>query len=121
MVIADEYVHPQRFLTTLPSGNFPCHNCVNCNAIIKGDFFLHLHTGKKMYIRGRISCKTKCVVFVLKCPCGYYYVGKPKRECKVCITEHKSNIRNGDEKSPVARRFNAAGHDVCQQIPGLRK
>ena len=29
------------------------------------------------------------------------------------IREHKSSIRNKDEKSPVARHFNTVGHDVC--------
>ena len=29
------------------------------------------------------------------------------------IIEHKSNIRNKDEKSPVARHFNTTKHDIC--------
>ena len=29
------------------------------------------------------------------------------------FSEHKSSIRNNDEKSPVARHFNAVGHKVC--------
>ena len=50
---------------------------------------------------------------MLKCCCGYGYVGKTKRELRIRINEHKSNIRNKDEKSPVARHFNEAGHTVC--------
>lgn len=45
---------------------------------------------------------------------GYYYVGKSNRQSKVHSTEHKSNIRIGDEKSPVARHFNVVRHDVCE-------
>ena len=50
---------------------------------------------------------------MLKCPCGLCYVGKTKRELKIRISEHKSNIRNKDEKSPVTRHFNAVGHKIC--------
>ncbi len=52
-------------------------------------------------------------MYLLKCPCGLCYVGKTKRELRIRISEHKSSIRNSDEKSSVARHFNSAGHDVC--------
>ena len=81
--------------------------------MIQGQFFLHPHSGKKFFIKSVITCKTKYVVYILKCPCGLCYVGKTTRELKVRISEHKSTIRNKDEKSSVARHFNEAGHDVC--------
>ena len=43
-------------------------------------------------------------------PCG---IGKTNRELRVRITEHKSNIRTKDIKSPIARHFNSIGHDIC--------
>ncbi len=52
------------------------------------------------------------MVYLCKCLCGHYYVGKTKRELRVRISEHKSNIRNKDKRSPVARHLNSAGHDV---------
>ena len=113
LVKADCYVPPKHFLSDPPAGNFPCSGCFQCNAMIKGDIVLHPHTGKKISIKSRITCKTKFVVYLLKCPCGVCYVGCTTRELKIRIGEHKSNIRNKDEKSPVARHFNAAGHDVC--------
>ena len=113
VVRADLYNPPKHFLDSLPSGNFPCHNCIHCNAMIRGDSFLHPHSGKKYPVKGRISCKTKYVVYLLKCPCGLCYVGKTIRELKTRFSEHKSAIRNNDEKSSVARHFNAVGHDVC--------
>ena len=78
--------------------------------MIKGDPFTHPHSGKKYAVKGRISCKTKYVFYLLKC--GLYYVGKSKRELKTRFSEHKSCIRNNDEKSSVARHFNAVGHTV---------
>ena len=113
LVRADCYVPPKHFMSDPRPGNFPCSGCLQCNAMIKGDTVLHPHTGKKITIRSRITCKTKYVVYLLKCPCGLCYVGKTKRELKIRIGEHKSNIRNRDEKSPVARHFNSAGHEVC--------
>ena len=108
----DVWVPPSHFMSDIPTGNFPCSNCVHCNAMIRGGEFLHPQSGKKLKVRGTISCKTKFVVYMLKCPCGLCYVGKTKRELKTRIGEHKSNIRNHDEKSPVARHFNDKGHTV---------
>ena len=113
LVRADCYVPPQHFMSDLPKGNFPCGNCVHCNAMIRGNHILHPLSGKKIDVKNIITCKTRFVVYMLKCPCGLCYVGKTKRELKVRISEHKSNIRNKDEKSPVARHFNAVGHKVC--------
>ena len=47
LIKRDVYIQPQHFLNTLPSGNFPCRGCINCNAMIVGDTFSHPHTGKK--------------------------------------------------------------------------
>ena len=70
LVRADLYNPPKHFLSTLPSGNFLCNSCIHCNAMIKSESFLHPHSGKKYAVKGRISCKTKYVVYMLKCPCG---------------------------------------------------
>ena len=113
LVKTDLATKPTHFLSSPAPGNFPCLNCINCNALIKGDHFLHPHTGTKMKVRGRITCRSTHVVDLLKCPCALCYVGKTKRELRVRISEHKSSIRNRDERSPVARHFNSAGHGVC--------
>ena len=69
-----------------------------------------------------ITCKSKFVVYLLKCPCGLGYVGKTSRELKSRISEHKSSIRNSDEKSSVARHFVEAGHKVCSlRFQGIEK
>ena len=57
------------------------------------------------------------VFCLVKCPFGFCYVGKKKREFKgrrIRICEHKSSISNRDERPPVARHFNSAGHGVCK-------
>jgi hypothetical protein len=67
----------------------------------KGDFFLHHHTGKKMYVRG-VEFPVKQHLLYISWPCGYYF-GKCKRNWTFVLQSH---IRTGDEKSPVARNFN---------------
>lgn len=59
--------------------------------------FSHPHTGKKFCAMNRITCKSKYIVYLLKCGLGY--IGKTKRELKTRISEHKYSIRNKDEKS----------------------
>lgn len=103
---------PRHFLSRIPNGNFPCHNCVHCYAMLKSDTFTHHSTGKTYAVKGRITCNTTHIVYLLKCPCNLYYVGKTKRLLKTRICEHKSSIRNCDEKSSVARHFNQLKHNT---------
>lgn len=74
--------------------------------------FSHPKSGVDIKVRGRITCNTKYVVYLLKCPCNLYYVGKTKCELKTRICEHKCSIRNNDEKSSVARHFNSHKHTL---------
>ncbi|KAL2087323.1 hypothetical protein ACEWY4_018382 [Coilia grayii] len=103
---------PTHFLSRPPSGNFPCHNCVHCYAMVKGNMFTHPNTGREYAVKGRITCNTTHVIYILKCPCNLYYVGKTKRFLKTRICEHKSSTRNHDEKSSVARHFNRQNHST---------
>ncbi len=70
------------------------------------------HTVKSLSIRSVITCSTTHVVYLIRCPCGLAYVGKTTRELRTRISEHRSTIRTGDEKSPVAAHFKRAGHNV---------
>ena len=42
----------------------------------------------------------------------HMYVGKTSRALRTRITEHRSNIRTGDERNPVAAHFKKAGHNL---------
>ena len=100
------------FLDDLPDGNRRCGSCAQCHFTEKCSFFYHPSTGKQIKIRGKITCTTTHVIYMLKCPCGKAYVGKTSRALKTRIAEHRSTIRNGDEKSPVALHFKQAHHNV---------
>ena len=49
---------------------------------------------------------------MLKCPCGLAYIGKTSRSLKTRISEHRSNIRTHDSRSPVAVNFTTFSHSV---------
>lgn len=103
---------PTHFLSTVPSGNYPCGHCQQCHFTHKTKQFNHPHTGKKYNIKGIISCSTTNVIYMLKCPCGLAYIGKTTRSLKTRIAEHRSAIRNNVATSSVAVHFSAANHNV---------
>ena len=75
----------------------------------------NIHTQEKsLTIRGTITCSTSNVIYLLTCPCGLAYVGQTSRALKTRISEHRSNIRTKNPKSPVAQHFNKMGHSVAQ-------
>ena len=99
-------------MSHIPNGNFPCHNCIQCQNMVKCTSFTHPRTGKEYKVKGRISCRSTYCVYALTCPCKLWYIGKTKRELKTRICEHKWAIRHHDEKSSVARHFNQANHSL---------
>lgn len=100
------------FLQGVPSGNYRCGHCTQCNFTHKTKTFNHPRTGVCFKIKGVISCNTNNVIYMLKCPCGLAYIGKTSRPLKIRISEHRSNIRNKDTKSPVAVHFAQFHHSV---------
>lgn len=100
------------FPFSIPQGNFKCFSCAACNFMLTDKEFTHPKTGKTYTVKGRITCLSTFVVYLLTCPCGLLYVGKTKRQLKTRIFEHKSSIRRNDDKSSVARHFHSAGHDA---------
>ena len=102
----------QRTLSPIPDGNYKCGACAQCNSTSKCTTFLHPHSGKRIPIKGIISCNTKGVIYVIYCPCGKYYVGKTTRALKTRIAEHRSSIRCKNLLYPVAEHFLEADHPV---------
>nr|XP_055053666.1 uncharacterized protein LOC129438772 isoform X1 [Misgurnus anguillicaudatus] len=101
------------FLQEAPPGNYRCGRCAQCNFTYKTKTFNHPHTGKSFDIKGTITCHTSNVIYMLKCPCGRAYIGKTTRPLKTRISEHRSNIRNCDPKSPVAVHFTQSSHNLA--------
>ena len=100
------------FTFPISPGNFKCFNCAACNFMLTEKEFIHPKTSRTYKVKGRITCLSTFIVYLLTCPCGLLYVGKTKRQLKTRIFEHKCAIRKNDEKSSVARHFHSAGHDA---------
>lgn len=98
---------------SVPEGNYRCGQCAQCNFTTKCQFFSHPHSGKQLKIKGVISCNTKNVIYMIKCPCGLAYIGKTRRCLKTRIAEHRSNIRLNDQRNPIAVHFNALKHNLA--------
>ncbi len=102
----------QTLLQPLPSGNYRCGNCAQCNNTYKTNQFSHPHTGKKFSINSVITCASTHVIYMIRCPCGLAYIWKTTRKLKQRISEHKSSVRRNDPNYPVAIHFNNAHHDI---------
>ncbi|XP_069473373.1 uncharacterized protein [Ambystoma mexicanum] len=104
----------QMLLSSRKKGTYPCLACIHCNNVIKGESVTHPLTGKKYKLKDFATCISTGVVYAIKCPCGKLYVGQTSRAVKERITEHKSNIRCKNVKSPLARHFLQSSHTVAQ-------
>lgn len=102
----------QTLLAPIPDGNYKCGACAQCNSTSKTTYFNHPQTGKRIKIKGIISCTTKGVIYKLTCPCGKAYIGKTSRELKQRIAEHRSTIRCRNINYPVAQHFIEFNHPI---------
>lgn len=87
--------NPTAFLGT--EGALRCaHNkCMCCKLIpMKKKEVVSRVTGDIHIIKGRLSCKSNYVVYVLECPCGLQYVGRATQKSRERINKHLFNIRH---------------------------
>lgn len=59
--------------------------------MIKGNHFNLPRSGVDIKVKEKITCSTKYVVYLLKCPCCIYHVGKTKQELKNLILYESSD------------------------------
>ncbi|CAJ0962494.1 unnamed protein product [Ranitomeya imitator] len=118
----------QRTLSVAKHGNFPCLGCSCCNNILKGEFFCHPHTGRKIFLKEGYTCTSSWVVYMIVCPCGLTYVGETTMEVRARIIKHKSTVRTGLTELPVPKHFLEHKHSVNQlrfrvidSVPTLRR
>ncbi|OCT90306.1 hypothetical protein XELAEV_18018918mg [Xenopus laevis] len=67
-------------------------------------------------------------IYVIKCPCGFLYVGQTTRQVRDRIREHKSAIKTKKVDQAVAGHFVELGHGIHQlkfqvvdHVPPLRR
>ncbi|XP_075455132.1 uncharacterized protein LOC142494549 [Ascaphus truei] len=116
-----KYASPTNWLSKTP-GVHKCHGCINCQHMILGKSFVHPHSGKAIKIKDYMNCESKFVVYIIRCPCDLYYIGKTTRMLKERMSLHRSSIRkalldstnNEDLKlQPVARHFKDHKHSLA--------
>lgn len=90
-------------------GFSPCRRCAVCKVNTVKDRrlteFTSVNTGLTYPIKSLITCTTKCVVYLLRCPCGLEYVGRTVRKLHVRLGEHITNIKQGFDKHSVSRHY----------------
>lgn len=90
-------------------GFSPCRRCRVCrvNAVCQRRLteFTSTGTGVTYPINSLITCASKCVVYLLRCPCGLEYVGRTTRKLSVRLGEHITNIKQGFDKHSVSRHY----------------
>lgn len=79
---------PTHFLS-ISSGNYSGGRCAQCNFTIKTNVFSHPHSGREFKIKGVITCTTKNVIYMIKCPCGLAYIGKTQRALKTAFNPYR--------------------------------
>jgi len=79
-------------------------------------------TGVKHYIKQRINCDSRRVIYLIECArCNEQYVGETERKLKTRMNEHRSDIVNKLSKS-VSRHFNSKDHCIDDmKVYGLEK
>lgn len=104
------------------TGCYRCNNCNVCNSLITGSTFQHPHLGTPYTIKEFFSCNTEFCVYLLKCPCSMYYVGKTTGPFKRRFQKHRSDVKIQKQKfdkdgsmdldKPVAVHFIKQNHQV---------
>ncbi len=73
----------------------------------KCNSFSHPRTGRNISISGTTTCASTHVIYLILA-----YVGKTSRQLCTRISEHRSNIRTGDMRNPIASHFRQVVHNV---------
>ncbi len=56
------------------------------------------------------------VIFILKSPCGFIYVGQTKRNLKLRIAEHKAAVRNENMDYAIVRHYKERNHGPAASL-----
>ncbi|CAB1330854.1 unnamed protein product [Coregonus sp. 'balchen'] len=124
-VLRHDSNHPKPLKRNIPTGQFLRlrRNCSKSNdfetkaEIMKKRFlerglYSTTHTRKEYKIKYFINCSTTHVVCMLKCPCGFVYIGQMKRALKLRIDEHKTAICTRNMDYVISRHYVNANHGL---------
>lgn len=105
--IRDQLVHSHyqppasdgTWLSRKINGVFRCGQCKTCPFIVKTKTFASIVTNEQFEVRDFINCKSKGIVYMIKCTCPKNYVGKTKWEFRRRVLDHIGDIHHRRETS----------------------
>ena len=100
-------------LIHISSGSGPCNTPCITSRVMKQTSITTWTTKETFCIRGRYSCKTKNVVYILSClKCGLQYVGQTGNAFSERFRAHLRNIRQENTIKLVFCHFTSNRHTV---------
>ena len=77
-----------------------------CTHIIQSNFFQSFQTNRKYYIKSKLSCDSKNVIYLASCDkCRLQYIGSTAMQVKVRFCSHKSSMATNKKTCEVAVHF----------------
>lgn len=85
-------------------GTYPCGKCNYCSFILRGEN-VNLPNNTSWTPRHRITCQSVSAVYIMKCCCGAFYIGKTKHPYFCRIRNHVSPISKRKMESLISRHM----------------
>lgn len=104
-----------------PQGNHKCGHCSHCKLMLKTCV---LRMGAITHeVKQFITCRSDFVVYVIFCPCGFFYIGKTIRPLFKRIYEHIYSLRTGKGVPRFISHINGvhASNSDCLRFAGIQK
>lgn len=86
-------------------GMFSCGHCQVYPFVDRTDTYKDELGKESFQIWYVINCSTTKVVYMLTCPYDKFYIGKMKRQLRICIGEHMREIVEKTPDKPLVRHF----------------
>ena len=100
--------------TNETGGGIKCKRsrCDLCkNVLIESNFFQSFQTNRKYFIKPRLSCDSKNVIYLASCnKCRLQYVGSTATQFKVRFRNHKISMVTNKKTCEVAVHYNNSPH-----------
>ena len=98
----------------IDTGSSPCNKpCATCPFMIKTTRITSWKTKQEFNIKGRFSCQTKNVIYVISCAKhGLQYVGQSGNTFNERLRGLIADIIQGNNFKPVSRHFNSGEHTL---------
>lgn len=107
-LIRTDLVVNRQIKSSLPSGHFKCGHCKICKMAREGKVVQVNNT--KITLKAFTTCATEGIVYLWRCPCSKYYVGKTTRCLHTRLQEHMSRIRLKNTEAPLADHYISMSH-----------